>query len=356
MQYSYTCRLNRIKAQETCELHKARRLKRRRVRHGSNVDALDTRIRRLENKEMTMSFLLDAAPIHKRYTVAATRAATCEWGTVEHTELLTACAHIHKDFLEKFGAELSPAAEKKPAKRRRKRGRHVAPQGEPSQCDGCGARKSLVTDSKEACFICNKCGLMVQYRIGPGTSSLTFEEKNRLDPETYTYDPLQHYKELLDQVQGKRQRAIPPELVATLQREILKRGTPRKRITPMMVRKLLALRHIAQTQHYEDCHALALKLNPEYKLIKIRDEHYQMMCLVFKKVLSRFKSAVEAVYPGRQNMLSYPYVAKKSCEFLGYTAYVREFSLLKSREKCQVQERILKHIFDDLNYEWVHSV
>ena len=59
--------------------------------------------------------------------------------------------------------------------------------------------------------------------------------------------------------------------------------------------------------------------------------------------------------PERKNFLSYSYVLHKFCELLEYDNLLCYFSLLKSREKLQEQDKIWKKICEELKWEYIPS-
>ena len=60
--------------------------------------------------------------------------------------------------------------------------------------------------------------------------------------------------------------------------------------------------------------------------------------------------------PERKNFLSYSYVLHKFCELLEYDNLLCYFSLLKSREKLQEQDKIWKKICEKLGWHFIKSI
>ena len=60
--------------------------------------------------------------------------------------------------------------------------------------------------------------------------------------------------------------------------------------------------------------------------------------------------------PTRKNFLSYSYVLHKFCELLEYDHLLPYFTLLKSREKLQQQDKIWKDICKDLQWQYIPSI
>ena len=58
----------------------------------------------------------------------------------------------------------------------------------------------------------------------------------------------------------------------------------------------------------------------------------------------------------RVNFLNYYYTAYKLCELLGETQYLKDFPILKDREKRMEQDQIWKQICSDLDWEFIPTL
>lgn len=224
----------------------------------------------------------------------------------------------------------------------------------PTKCPECGASRSFVDCAQEATYVCTSCGFVSSYGIAPGVNGLTHQERILLPSPPYTYKPLQHFIDLLNQVEARASRCIPGAIITALEQRVCQLRVDRDRITPHHVRAML--RDINQCKHYEDVHQITKRLNRTYQLITIPEQRKQILKNMFREVYPRFHRNARKVNHKRKNFLSYPYVAYKFCELCDWTEYLHVFPLLKSRDKLRVQDAILKLIFQELDWAWVDTI
>ena len=236
------------------------------------------------------------------------------------------------------------------------------------RCPRCNTRNGWVDASRDAANICTVCGYVASYFIPDGTKGLTHEQRLHLPPAPYTYKPLAHFSDLINNVEAKSSsHKIPQILIKELQAQFKLMEVDFRRITPKDVRLRLreikaghiydgGNRPIRGCQYYEDIHFITRILNPTYKKVQIPEQRKTILKSMFREVYPRFHANARAIQPKRKNFLSYPYVAYKFCELCGWHEYMHLFPLLKSREKLRVQDAILKRIFDELDWDWENTI
>lgn len=309
------------------------------------------------NENMVEEFLLRSTPYINKFYQLREIILTNPCGSDIRKAAQRDCTKVHREFLDEFGRELHPSS--KDVERRRKEknkqflkdARMVALA--PEKCVSCERERCIIDETKESQYVCTECGYVERYGIAHGINGLTFEETKNLPPEPYTYKPISHLEDLLMQVQGKSSRVIPPELLVRIRREFRKSRVPDNLITPTRVRYVL--RKIGATNYYEEVTAIAHKVNPAFKPIVIKDQHYEKLKLMFTEVYRQFPTAVAEISPKRRNFLSYHGFTKAMCIFLGFHEYVRAFTSLKSHKKRQAQSKILESIFSRMNFEFRYS-
>lgn len=218
----------------------------------------------------------------------------------------------------------------------------------------CGSTNAIELSSCGQ--VCTKCGLTESENghIKDGKDGLTHVQRLNLPPHPYTYKPLSHFSDLLQSVQGFNTRRIAPDVVPRMQQLLKQYRIPEQSITPAMCR--LLLQEMRESKYYEDIYFLCRILNKTYKPIVIPKERVTILKSCFREVFSRFARCARIVEPRRKNFLSYPYLAFKLCELLGWSDYSHCFTLLKSRAKLRIQDEILKMIFADLQWQWTDTV
>ncbi len=296
----------------------------------------------LENHIMVHQFHLDSANLMRKFADARREAAH------------QLCADIHREFLDQFGHELQPKMPEQHRPRRYKKARRDFPLPLPPEtCAECHKSECVIDNTSTGDYVCTNCGSTKRYGVAHGVNGLTFEATKNLQSEPYTYKPISHLEDLLMQVQGKSGRDIPEALLQRVKLEFRKTRVPTADITPHRVRHVL--RKIGFSNYYDEVTSMAHKLNPAFKPIIIKDEHYETLKMMFVEVYRQFPDVVRMVNPKRRNFLSYHGFAKNMCIFLGYHDYVHAFTSLKSQKKRNDQRKILQKIFEAMNFEFRHS-
>ena len=178
-----------------------------------------------------------------------------------------------------------------------------------NDCDACKGRNSLVDERKSATIVCTLCGLSKHYAIPDGVAGLTHEQRTSLPPAPYTYKPLQHFIDMLNNVEARASRHVPPEIIDTLAVRFDLMRVRRTDIMPQDVR--LQLREIHACKYYENIYHITRRLNPTYQLVNIPEQRKQILKSMFREVYPRFFRNARKVNPLRKNFLSYPFVAFK---------------------------------------------
>ena len=221
-------------------------------------------------------------------------------------------------------------------------------------CKNCGSMREYIHEPRNAETVCETCGLVAAYGIAEGTKGLTHEQRLHLPPAPYTYKPLQHFIDMLNNVEATSAHRLPKSIVKRLREKFELLQVRREDITPKDVR--LMLRQVKACRYYEDTYYLTRVLNPTYTRVEIPVQRKDILKNMFREVYPRFRRNAVVIHPTRKNFLSYPYVAYKFCELCGWRDYMRVFPLLKSREKLRIQDRILKRIFAELDWHWTDTI
>lgn len=106
------------------------------------------------------------------------------------------------------------------------------------------------------------------------------------------------------------------------------------------------------TKYYEHVPHIKHKLNG-IPIPHLEPELEEKLRTMFKMIQPLF---LKYIPPNRKNFLSYSYVLHKFIQLLGRDEYLKNFPLLKSREKLQQQDQIFKKICDELGWDFVKSL
>lgn len=216
-------------------------------------------------------------------------------------------------------------------------------------CPTC--RKPFVFNRQESELLCLACGT-VQTHMEMSEHNVTYEQESQFTATSYfAYKRLNHFTEWLNSLQGKENTEIPDEVLEAVRAEFKKeRACKRGDIKPSKVRAFL--KKLKLNKWYENTNQITNALNgvPAPTLPPYLEERLKAM---FAEIQEPFERHCP---PTRKNFLSYSYVLYKFCELLGEDAIMRNFMLLKSREKLHQQDVIWKAICADLQWEFIASL
>ena len=216
-------------------------------------------------------------------------------------------------------------------------------------CKNCKVVKriSLV----ESLIICPQCGEDEIYHDN-GSQGLTYEQEINTDTNIhFAYKRINHFRELLCQLQAKESSNIPNEIIDCLRYEFKKeRITNVADITHAKVK--LFLKKLKYNKYYENSYQITNILTGQPPP-SISNELYEKFICMFMQIQEPFEKACPS---SRKNFLSYNYVLYKFCELLNELELINYFSLLKSREKLYQQDCIWKGICEIIGWKFIKSV
>lgn len=216
-------------------------------------------------------------------------------------------------------------------------------------CKECNVAKIFC--SIESLLICPSCGEDQLY-FDTGLQGLTYEQEVNTDTNVhFAYKRINHFRELLAQLQAKESADIPEEVIYSLRNEFKKeRITNTTDITQQKVKAYL--KKLKYNKYYENAHQITNILTGKPPP-QIDDDLHEKLTLMFMEIQEPF----ERVCPkDRKNFLSYNYVLYKLCEILNENEIKNYFPLLKSRIKLFAQDCIWKDICKIKKWKYIPSV
>jgi hypothetical protein len=173
------------------------------------------------------------------------------------------------------------------------------------------------------------------------------------DVNCFAYKKKNHFKEILNQIQGKESTTIPDEVYEKILQEIKKTRMKTEDIKKQKIREIL--RKIGHTKYYEH------RSNIMYKIrgippITLSREIEDKLLLMFDDLLKPYAKCCPKT---RRNFLNYYYVIRKLCEILGLKEILNTEHLpqLKSRKKLAEHDQIWKEMIKILQEKddiWIY--
>jgi hypothetical protein len=220
-----------------------------------------------------------------------------------------------------------------------------------SNCKNC-SQNDFEIDFKNALIICTNCGSCDQY-YDYSVNGINYSDSVHIETvsQPFSYQRKNHFREWLNQLQGKEVTVIPDTVINLIFLEIKKeRITNLEDITSERIKKYL--KKLKLNKYYEHIPNLISKITNKPPLTITKDFE-EILLEHFDKIQEPFQKHCPK---DRKNFLSYSYTLHKFCQLLGKNEYLIYFPLLKSREKLFEQEKIWKGICNDLKWQFISSV
>jgi len=212
-------------------------------------------------------------------------------------------------------------------------------------CEICGVEKTII--QSEGRMVCSVCGISENIIIDSEKPSY---REHVQENSYFCYKRINHFNEWLSQFQAKESTEIPKNVYNLILKETKKMRIIDLRVLNQSKMKEI-LKKLGLNKYYEHIPHIINKLNgvpPPILSRKIENK----MRLMFIEIQLVFQQVCP---PTRRNFLSYSYVLYKICELLELDEFLHCFTLLKSREKLNVQDKIWNDICQILGYQYIPS-
>jgi len=214
-------------------------------------------------------------------------------------------------------------------------------------CINCGIEK--LTNPRESYASCPSCGEITRYQDTQNNKGEYSEEVEVLSP--FAYKKSNHFREWLNTLMGREGSGALQEVIDELLRELKKdKVESREEVTVERIRNYLKkLRH---PKLYEHAPAIINKIcgiPPPQISPKLEAKLIEM----FQQIQAPFELVKN---PERRNFLSYSYCIYKMLQLLKQDHLLEKLSLLKSREKLYVQDKIWSGICKILGWKFIRSL
>eukprot|EP00960_Hanusia_phi_P053853 762478-Hanusia_phi.AAC.4 len=214
-------------------------------------------------------------------------------------------------------------------------------------CPNCNDT-TLTTMQYDAVIICLNCGYQEVLLVEQNRPVMVHDKK---DNSHYSYKRINHFREWINQIQGKESTDIPNEVFERILNELKKEKiTNTKELTYKTMRNIL--KKLKINKYYEHINYIINRINgvptPQFS-----PELEEKLCNMFKEIQGPFLKHCPS---NRKNFLSYSYVLYKLCQILGQDEFLKHFPLLKSRIKIFQMDLIWKNICESIGYPFIPSI
>jgi ribosomal protein L37AE/L43A len=209
-------------------------------------------------------------------------------------------------------------------------------------CSWCN-RGELVAIESEGILVCNKCSNFTVYYVESDKPSYKEPPK---EASFYAYRRINHFREILAQVQAKETTQIDDSIITAIENQIHKERITLDQLTDAKAKEIL--KKLGYNKYYEHIPFIKEKLG--IKPPVMTPELEETLCNLFMETQGPYARFCP---DERVNFLNYYYTVYKLCELLGQTQYLPYFPMLKDRDKRIEQDEIWKKICKELNWEFI---
>lgn len=256
----------------------------------------------------------------------------------EPVQSITNIPIVSRDvLLEKYLQRINPAYTKKTS---------AALDDELGTCPECA--KEMIFAVNEAMLYCPGCNYNEFILIDSDRPS--YKDPPR-ESSYYAYKRINHFNELLAQFQAKENTGIDETTFGLIEAEIKKqRITDLTKLTNVRLREIL--KKLKLNRLYDHTNYILNRLNGTNAAIIDRDTEEKLRHM-FKEIQPAFQKHIPK---DRSNFLAYPYVLYKFCELLEMDHFLKNFQLLKNRDKLYDQDTIWKKICEEMRWQFIPTV
>jgi len=209
-------------------------------------------------------------------------------------------------------------------------------------CSWCN-RGELVAVESEGILVCNKCSNFMVYYVESDKPSYKEPPK---EASFYAYRRINHFREILAQVQAKETTQIDDSIIVAIENQIHKERITLDQLSDAKAKEIL--KKLGYNKYYEHIPFIKEKLG--IKPPVMTPELEETLCNLFMETQGPYARFCP---DERVNFLNYYYTVYKLCELLGQTQYLPYFPMLKDRDKRIEQDEIWKKICKELNWEFI---
>lgn len=214
-------------------------------------------------------------------------------------------------------------------------------------CKNCNSDTSH--NEKEGITICYTCASVLPCRYSEKPEWNAFDTVEYIKP--FSYKRSNHFKEWINQIQGREGTNIPEYVLDSIKSEIKKeRINDKKKITYEKTKQFL--KKLKLNKYYEHIPNIIHSITGTRQLV-IDTDLENTLTKMFDDIQNPFKKHCP---PSRKNFLSYSYTLYKFFQILKLSEYLIYFPLLKSREKLFEQETIWKNICKELDWDFIKCI
>ena len=223
-------------------------------------------------------------------------------------------------------------------------------------CQICNKNSNFI--ELDGYTVCTECGNETEI----AATSSSYKDAERVNVGSkYTYDKRIHFRDCINQFQGKQNSTILPEVYEKLEKEFRSHGllidSDKKHKKFQNITKehvLLFLKETSNSKHYED--AVLIHYNLTGKKPPDIGHLEKNILADFDKLVKtyeeKFKPKISPNKQLRKNFINNQYVLYQLLKKYKFPCDISEFSILKTNERKSYHDDICKELFRELGWNF----
>jgi len=217
-----------------------------------------------------------------------------------------------------------------------------------NRCSLCKTEgESTISDNH---FVCEKCGLVSS--TAHNNSGMSYKDIDRVNMSSkYTYDRRTHFRDCINQFQGKQNSTIDPKVYADLEKEFVSHGLipkeykdlPREEAFRQITKEhvLLFLKETGHTKHYEDVTLIFSQLTgkPAPDISHMENQLMRDFDQLTELYDKKYKTSE------RKNFINTQYVLYQLLRRHKYPCRREDFNILKTIDRKYYHDTICAELF-----------
>lgn len=209
-------------------------------------------------------------------------------------------------------------------------------------CSYC-SKGELIPNDEDGLLVCSSCFHTLPYLTENEKPSYKEQPK---EISFYAYKRINHFKEILSQIQGKETTQIPEEVIMNIKQQVKKERLSLSQITNEKTKEIL--KKLGYNKYYEHIPFIKDKLGIKPPIMT--PELEEILCNLFIELQAPYSKYCPKE---RVNFLNYYYTIYKLCELLDEKTYLSHFPMLKDKDKRVQQDEIWEKICEDLDWKFI---
>lgn len=222
-------------------------------------------------------------------------------------------------------------------------------------CDFCKAKNLVFSDN---ILICLNCGCECE----TGNNPLSYKDISRTNIlQKYTYERRSHFRDCINQFQGKQNCKIPPEVYTGLEEQFKKHNllvgdesTPKEERYSKVKKEhiMLFLRELKYDKQYENINFIYSQLTgaKNYDISHLEEQLMADFDTLVNLYIKKFKYEKKIA---RKSFMNINYVFYQLLNKNKYHCKKEEFNILKTIDRKTFHDDVFKELFEELGWNHV---